>query len=193
QWRQISLPCNPGANNTVTAVFGDDIPGTYGTEWILYRYDASGYVPLDATSDTLSQGVGYWIIQKSGSETTLDMPDNSAPTPTPIFKACPEGCFNIPLATQANATQWNMIGYPFVSSGSLGDVRVRPDSGSYSSVYNLDDAQPLGLVHSQLWTYNGSGYTAVDTSGNLDAWKGYWVSTLENADDLPLSLLVPKP
>jgi hypothetical protein len=65
QWRQISLPCNPGKASSVSAVFGDDIVGSYGTDWIVYRYDSGGYVPLSEL-DALSQGVGYWIIQKSG-------------------------------------------------------------------------------------------------------------------------------
>mgnify|MGYP001827606307 FL=1 len=39
QWRLISLPCNPGVTNTPTGQFGDDISGTYGTDWLMYEYD----------------------------------------------------------------------------------------------------------------------------------------------------------
>ncbi|MCK5920914.1 MAG: FG-GAP repeat protein, partial [Methylococcales bacterium] len=141
QWRQISLPCDPGENNTVTKVFGDDITGIYGTDWLIYLYDNDGYVLLEA-DDTLSQGVGYWIIQTSGSRETLDMPGNSTPTPVtstalnPVLNpgACldletAKGCFAIPLAVQANGVQWNMIGYPFVFTGTLDNARIQTETG----------------------------------------------------------------
>jgi predicted amidohydrolase len=195
QWRQISLPCDPGANNTVAAVFGDNIPGTYGTDWILYRYDASGYVALTATAP-LSQGVGYWIIQKSGDEATLDMPDNSTPTPIASISGCldtAKGCFEIPLATQENEVQWNMIGYPFVSSASLGNARVQTDSDICAAGCDLDTDQSQGIIHNQLWAYNGTNYDVVNTSGNLEPWGAYWLAALQNADGLSSRLLLPKP
>ncbi|MCK5921095.1 MAG: hypothetical protein KAG66_09145, partial [Methylococcales bacterium] len=205
QWRQISLPCNPGTNDSVTSVLGDDIPGTYGNDWRLYRYDTNGYVALTAT-DSLSQGVGYWVIQTSGDDRILDMPDNSTPTPdfsTDSYpashsKACFEfetakGCFPIPLATQANAVQWNMIGYPFISAGALGNARIQTDADSCASGCDLDTAHSQGIVHNQLWTFNGTHYEVVDTSGNLEPWGGYWLATLQSAEGLNPRLLLAKP
>jgi hypothetical protein len=205
QWRQISLPCNPGANNTVSAVFGDDIPGTYNTDWILYSYNGSGYPQLSET-DTLSQGSGYWIIQKSGGDVVLSMPDNSTPTPvTQASAGCTSsnGCFEIGLDRQPlESTTWTMIGYPFASSESLGDVRVL-NALSHHEVggcdYNdngcdLDTASHNDIVHNTFWTYNGSAYAQVDTSGNLDPWTGYWVATGDGHDqENPLYLMLPKP
>jgi len=194
-WQQVSLPCDPGVNSTVTAVFGDNIPGTYGRDWFVYRYDANRYVMLLAT-DTLSQGEAYWIFQRSSSDTILDMPDNSTPTPVTDPVGCldtAKGCFEIPLITQANRAQWSMIGYPYASSGSLGDVRVQTDTGVCASGCDLDTAQSQGIIFSRLSAFNGTFFTQVDTSDNLDPWNGYWVATLHNADDLNPRLLVPKP
>jgi hypothetical protein len=194
KWQQISLPCDPGENNSVSAVFGDDILAAYSTDWILYRYDSSGYVPLGET-DTLSQGVGYWIIQKSGSEVTLDMPDNSSSTPVTNSTSCLEaaqGCFAIPLVTQLNTTQWNMVGYPFASAGNLGGVRVVTTPSPCTLYCDLDEAESHDIVHNQFWSYDGTSYTKVDTSGNLDPWKGYWVATLNQASGTSPRLLVPK-
>ena len=200
QWRQISLPCNPGANNTVTAVFGDDIPGTYGTDWTLYRYDTSGYIEL-AVTDPLSQGVGYWIIQKSGSDVVLDMPKSSTPTPVTSPTGClssAKGCVEIPLNQKPRDVEWNMIGYPFASSGGLSNTRVLTDpqafdDGGCTSGCDLDTANAHHIVHNQLWTYNGSAYTTVDSSGNLNPWKGYWIATGIRHDADNPRLLVPKP
>jgi len=195
KWQQISLPCDPGENNSVSAVFGDDILAAYSTGWILYRYDNSSYVALDET-DTLSQGVGYWIIQKSGSEVTLDMPDNSSSTPVTSSTSCldtAQGYFAIPLVTQLNTTQWNMVGYPFASAGNLGKVRVVTTPSPCTLYCDLDEAESQGIVHNQFWNYDGASYTKVDTGGNLDPWKGYWVSTLNQASGTSPRLLVPKP
>jgi hypothetical protein len=196
QWRQISLPCNPGKASSVSAVFGDDIVGSYGTDWIVYRYDSGGYVPLSEL-DALSQGVGYWIIQKSGGEVTLEMSasDNSTSTPITNPVGClgtAQGCFEIPLLTQANTTQWNMIGYPFASAGGLGGARVVATPSPCTSGCDLNGAESHDIVHNQFWSYDGTSYTKVDTSGNLDPWKGYWVATLNQASGTSPRLLVPK-
>ncbi len=195
KWQQISLPCDPGANNSVAAVFADDISGTYGRDWILYRYDSGGYVLLSET-DTLTQGVGYWIIQASDSEVTLDMPDNSTPTPVTGLTGClgtAQGCFEIPLTTQTNATQWNMIGYPFASSGSLGNARVLTNTGACATGCELDVAQSSGITTNKLWNYDGINLAMVTASDNLDPWKGYWAATLSQADGASPSLVIPKP
>ena len=195
QWRQISLPCRPGQNNTVDDVFGDDGLGTYGTDWALFRFDASsnGYVK-PAITDSLDQGVGYWIVQRSGSSKTLDMPAGSVPTPVTETAACPagvEGCFEIPLGTRSNATQWNMIGYPFNTSKPLADVQIVNTSDDCSSGCAMDTDQAGSIINNELWTYNGSSYTEINTAGRFDAWTGYWLATWEGAHGTDPRLVVP--
>jgi len=197
QWHQISLPSNPGANNSVDAVFGDDGLGVYGNDWLIYRYDTGTdkYAELAAT-DTLNQGVGYWIIQRTGSEKTLSMPAGSTPTPTSNPAGCPSGnCFPISLGTEFSAKQWNMIGYPYDTAGTLGNTTVAADSGDCAPSCDLDTAESGAIVHNQLWSYNGiDDYALINTSDNLEPWMGYWSPTLVNAATLaPVKLVVPKP
>jgi len=194
QWRQISLPCNPGSNNSVEAVFGDDDLGVYDTDWVLFRYDTGidNYIKLLAT-DTLSQNIGYWIVQKSGGEKTLNMPQGSIPASISASAECIEsskGCYEIPFGTESNATQWNMIGYPFKTGGLLSDARVMTDSGGCEAGCTLDIAKSNGIVNDVLWTYNGTDYTTVDVGGSLDPWSGYWSVSLESAGDSNPKLLV---
>lgn len=196
QWRQISLPCDPGANNTVAAVFGDDGLGSYGTDWILWAYDpaTNAYTDIDL-SDALEQGKGYWIIQKTSSDKTLDMPENSITTQASQITDClstAKGCFEISLETQDAVVEWNMVGYPFASAQSLSNSRVVTESGTCASGCDLNTAGTEGVVNSQLWTYNGSSYTTVDTSGNFDPWTGYWAATLPSSHGLTPRLLVPR-
>lgn len=201
QWYQISLPYDPGTN-TVSDLFGDDNLGSYDTVWVVFRYDSATntYVKL-ALTDTLKQGVGYWIIQKTGSDKTIDMPMVSTPTfgpppPRSVQSACPfaRSCFSIPLNTNIGASSWNMIGYPFAMSGRLNDVRVVATENTVVPGYTLNDAETLGILHNQLWSYNGSGYNLIDTNdGNLDPWIGYWASTMNNARAYSPNLLIPTP
>ncbi|MCF6203069.1 MAG: SGNH/GDSL hydrolase family protein, partial [Methylococcaceae bacterium] len=196
QWHQISLPLNPGSNNTVADIFGDDGLGSYGTDWGLYSYNpGTNSYDQPGITDTLSQGVGYWIIQMSGDDKILKMPAGSTETPTTNPTGCPVGkdCFEIPLATESGADQWNMVGYPFAVSGLLSDSRIVATTSNCTSGCEIDDAEIDGVFHNQLWTYNGTEYVEVSTTiGTLDPWLGYWAATLNNASTNNPSLLFSK-
>ncbi len=192
KWHQISLPYDPGVYNTVNNVFGDDGLGTYGTDWVIYSFDAISNVYVKpALTDALRQGVGYWMIQLTGSDKTLDMLQGS--TPTVSHMACPIGrCFEIPLDTRAGTIQWNMIGYPFSSKELFNRTRIGTKTPICNSGCTIDDAQANDIFHNQLWSYDGFVYKLIDTSnGNLDPWLGYWAGILNNADGKEPSLLIP--
>ena len=204
QWRQVSLPCVPAGSGSVADVFGDDIADafgavspTYETSWVVYKYDLStsgGYIKLEKT-DTLDVGVGYWIVQQSGGDATLDLPANSSSAAPIQSDACPSdaGCFEIPLKTKAGAVGWNMIGRPSHVSSTLGDTRIHADTDACTSGCDLDTANSGELVHNQLWTYDVSSYTlATNPDGTLEPWVGYWAATLQSADGKSPKLLVPK-
>jgi len=195
EWQQISLPMIPPANkNTVLDVFGDDGLGTYGTHWTLYRYETSTntYSELNEASP-ISQGVGYWIIQLTGTDKELYMPPESSTTPASVSTGCSgASCFQIPLDTKNGAIQWNMIGYPFGIGQSLSASRITASIAECTPSCTLDIAQDKDIVHDQLWGYNGSSYSVVDTTGDLDPWQSYWTATLNSADGTPV-LLIPAP
>ncbi len=184
KWHQISLPLNPGSNNTVADIFGDDGLGTYDIDWKIYRYNpvTNKYVK-PAITDTLSQGVGYWIIQMSGDDKILQMPIGSTETPTTTPTGCPvnKDCFEIPLATGAVTDQWNMVGYPFAGSGLLSNSRIVATTTNCTSGCEIGDAEIDGVFKNQLWTYDETEYVDVTTIDTLDPWLGYWATTLNNA------------
>jgi len=196
QWRQIGLPCQPPNDaNTVETVFAGSELGVYGTDWILYRYDVSGYVPL-GSGDSLSQGTGYWIIQtnEESSNKKLSLPANSTPTPISLSSGCidsAEGCFDISLvANPDGAVQWNMVGYPFADPGPLSNVRIQTESGACSEGCDLNTAHSSGLVHNLFLSYDGEAYDSFDSSQEFSPWTAYWSATLDQAS---LKLLIPKP
>ncbi len=215
QWRQISLPCDPGVNNKASDVFAN-ITVAYGTGWALYRYDTTSNTYVDVgTTGTLEQGVGYWIIQKSGSAVDLVMPQGSTQTPTANC-ASSRGCFEIPLATKNGENQWNMVGYPFGDYGTpspLTAVSVATSGVDNLGGYNtpcsrgggfggpggdgctMSESEQVGITEKSLWTYNGSTYTEVKGSDTLNAWTAYWLATLSPraAHEGPVELVIPRP
>jgi len=195
QWMMIGLPCDPGVHNTVMEAFGDEIPGAYGKDWIMFSYDGNGYAALEADT-SLSQGVGYWILQRSGIDRFIQLPGSSTRTQVTNPEGCltsAKGCFEIPLTTQANSSQWNLISYPFWNTASLADVRVVTDTGACVSGCDLDTAQSQGILHNELWSYNGEQFDTITSSKILYPLLGYWALTLDQADGSNPRLLVPKP
>jgi hypothetical protein len=194
QWHLISLPYSPGTNNTISDIFGDDGLGVYDSDWVIYSYNtATNKYIKPRLTDTLSQGVGYWIIQYTDSDKKLDMSKNS--TPTTNTAACStDSCFKIPLATKPGTSQWNMLGYPFSSEELLSKTRVDTTSPICSSGCTIDEAKDEGIIQNQLLSYNGSTYKTIDaTTGSLKPWLGYWANTENNADGKSPSLVIPKP
>lgn len=213
QWRQISLPCNPGSHNNVASIFSE-IPGVYGTDWVLYRYepDENTYVQLD-TESTLSQEEAYWIIQKNSSAVQVSMPQGSIPTMLTVSEACtsPQGCF-IASPTSSIADDqghWHMLGYPFDKKRVVSTIRLRTTSGLTSSAIegcneavgcSLKQAKQRGVTEETLWTYTESGYKQITEEDFVSPWEGYWLHTLVNVDQWgnslgpkPLRIHIPKP
>ncbi|MCK5828679.1 MAG: FG-GAP repeat protein [Methylococcales bacterium] len=198
QWHQVSLPMDPKAKNTVANVFGDDGLGTYNTNWRVFYYNinSNSYVKL-ALTNTLSPGVGYWIIQTTGSNKTLEMPIGSATISTalPAPAGCSSvSCFQIALGTQAATTQWQMIGYPYGTSQLFSKSRVHTNTAPCnSSGCTVLEAKDGSIFNNQLWSYNGSSYSVINANNNLEPWMGFWGATLNNSNGTTPSLLIPKP
>ena len=126
QWKMLSLPCDPGASNTVADVFGDDMTGTYGVDWIVFERDeaADQYDALTLTS-TLAAGIGYWIK-------TLDVGESVT-----VGSLSPP-VTEVDLVADADGVQ-NLLGHPFDFDVCWGDVRVVDGT----SVLTLDQADPV--------------------------------------------------
>ena len=188
QWRQISLPCNPGTNNKVSDIF-NNLPGTYNIDWVLYQYNttSSTYTMLGKNS-VLKQGKGYWIIQKNGVSVSLKMPQGSTPNATATF-----GTFDIRLATKNGAKQWNMIGYPYDTAEALYNIKVSTHSGDCAPDCRLGSDKNKAIVHKQFWTYEHNAYTQINADDNLNPWTAYWVLAYPDAAAIaPVKLMVTK-
>jgi len=186
EWRIISLPSIPPAGeNTVEKVFGDDILGQYGTDWIMYGFDTqtNSYGEALKPNDPVEHGRGYWITQITGHPVTLKMPSGST-------EATEKYSLQLASVAGGNSTQWTLSGNPFSSSLNLGELSLKTDSGACSSTpCNLDKAETEKLLHNQVWVYDGNGYVQKDKQSMLNAWGGFWAASLGNSQGRELSLL----
>jgi hypothetical protein len=201
QWQQVGLPrALPSKENTVAAVFGDDLNGlTYNTHWVVYFYDtAKGNYVNPGLDGELQQGVGYWIIQKSGGAATLSLPSGSTATSSTTSTQCPSNkkCFEIPLITKNGDTGWNMLSHVFELGVTLNQLRVITNAGSAcASGCTLEAAKIAGIVHDQFWYYDGASYQELGSNDQIKPWHGFWAATLNRTPSLDLEpkLLIPKP
>jgi len=179
QWQLISLPADPQGANTVRAVFGDDISGAYRDSWVLYAYNPEEKSYRELGYETpLTQGKGYWIIQKTGRMVTLNMPEGSTATVVPFQ-------FDLTSPGPADGSQqWNISGNPFSASISLNNISVKTNSGVCSNqACDLDKADSENILHKTLWRYTGSGYKIISSGDKLTPWEGFWSAVLEGARD----------
>ena len=199
KWLQIGLKTAPPVGSTVADIIGDDISGSYGSEWVIYSYETStnSYRQLSPT-DTMLAGIGYWFIQTTGNPVTIDMPDASTDVNVRQSPACSsfEGCFEIPLQTSNSyKTQWQMIGYPFRDNGEIDKIRV-VTAGIGSDCFTgctLAEANEKYLVSEPLYHYDGTSYQQLTTEGSepFEPWDGAWIATLPYATGQNPTLLIP--
>ncbi len=199
-WRQISMPANLGALNTMADVFADDLPAAQlGVLWTVYRYNpASNSYYMVALDDTLQAGEGYWALQKTGANVNIDLPTGiQETTASGTYSQCSSatGCYVQVLPTQAGDTQWSMPGYPFEFTTSLSAARIVTDSGVCADIdgCTLDEAAAANILNKELFRYNGTSYDRLGSGHVLTGWSGVWAATLAGADGLNPRLLLPLP
>ena len=192
QWKQISIPCDPGGSATVTDILANDLDGIYGTNWVVHRRDESttSYVQL-ALGDSLSIGEGYWlksnlpnqVVGMSGATNSL----TDSPL-TGVLAAPSAGC-------GGSAGQCNKVGHPHDFSVCWADVLV-DDGGSILSLAAVDPAgvcQSTGgatcIMSRVAYKWNGAAYAPFDGAtpgmeGTLVPWDGIWVSANKSGIEL---------
>ena len=201
QWKQIALACDPGGGATVASVFGDDFTGTYGTNWIVYRYDASAqsYVQL-ATTDTVSVGQGYWI--KTNMPVVAPGVDTAGTVNAVTDVALVTSTADPPAGCASSAGRCNMVGTPHAYDVCWADVQV-VDGANVLSLAEADpggvcqaaNADANGCVMSRIahkWT--GASYAPFDgqtpgMEGTTVPWDGFWVSAVRSGIQLRLPSL----
>ena len=190
-WKQISMTCDQTAGNrTLGDVFGDDLAGTYETDWIVKERDAvnGGNVTL-ALTDPMEIGKGYWILTTPTAGTLVDNQGiDNVETEAPLASATTDG-----TGCGSSAGLCNLAGNPHKFSVCWSDVEVI-DGASSLSLAMADpggacqgaDAAANGCVMSRIaYKWTGAAYAPFDgitpmMEGTLVPWDGFWVSGVKS-------------
>ena len=169
-WKQISLPCDPGT--TVDDVFGDNLSGTYATDWVVFERDALNdtYVQL-ALTDTVEIGRGYWIKTLVGSQWVNIYGSNNVVTDFPL-ESDPAGRSNQAGHLYAYDVCWSDV--------EVIDSTADPLDCAAAPTCTLSEADAAGIMSRIAYKWTGSAYAAFDgvtpgLKGTLVPWDGFWV------------------
>lgn len=213
----LSLPCDPPTDQaTIADVLADDIPGAYGTSWILFRYDESlnngmggyfGGADLDINQAKLRAGEGFWLVHTNSDPVVLDLPDDSTvaslePQESTLANpACSstEGCYVSTLEGSGNATSitWQLLGNPFPATVDTNDQRLIAESGMAClapSGCDFTAAASANITAPFMWGYDETlttpnKYVQVgpDFSNSvMQTWAGAWVGGWEHGQGAKL-------
>ena len=197
-WSLLTVPANTSAQ-TVAQLFEDDLPvSTYGQSWVIYTFDSQSqsYV-IPPLSSSLAQGDGFWMVQITGTDVTIDLPAGVPDGDSELSDSCASsaGCFAARLSTSQTAGTWNLLGAPYASPVDISKIRVSSSNGICVAGCNLEQAKSEGLLLAEQWAYNSESgqYEAITSNGFLQPWQGFWVSLSALPAGTEVTVLFPKP
>jgi len=198
RWSLLTVPANSSAQ-TVEQIFGDDLPAaTYDQEWVIYRFDSALQNYSKPTpQDTLPQGDGFWMIQLTGAEVTVDLPADLPVGSAEVSDVCASsaGCFSIPLPANTASASWSMLGAPYDTPIDVTQIRVSSSNGTCISGCDLAEAKAAGLLPTDPQIYNSSNgsYENLTSLSALSPWQGFWVPSSALSAETNPTLHLPKP
>lgn len=212
-WTQIVIPGLTGNRTTVQQYFGSttldpaNLHPAGDQNWALYEYDpiSGSYLELNASS-LLKPGVGYWIIQATGSSVSITPPDFAIIAGLPYANcndgdfannATPDLCVITYLTgengTEGNGSPWRMIGNQSADSLQYLDLQQR-----FFTV-NLR-APNFGLFNPAIgsafqWDAGNEAFIDLKTNSTtaIPVWAGFWfnVGSVPESASNALALLLP--
>ncbi|HTY08349.1 MAG TPA: FlgD immunoglobulin-like domain containing protein, partial [Candidatus Edwardsbacteria bacterium] len=149
KWKMVSFPADLN-NMAVYTLLRDDLGSYDRTKWRLYEYQANQYVEYGASGPVNHLGHAYWLRQRVGQSTTVDV--DSAGTVVPSGATV-----DVPFASG-----WVDVGDPFLFPVKWSDI--------YAAT-GADTALIQGI-----YTYSGSAWT-FPVTGSMAPWEGYSLKT----------------
>jgi hypothetical protein len=215
-WELVGIPAELRTNTeTVSSVFSDDMLGTYGTDWIVYRrdYSESNNSSWDtqlSETDVLEFGKGYWLGSRNSESWNVN--DIASVDYNSSNNACTSNrCVEVDLKSVSldgesgddllgtGAHRYNMTGFTGKVAVDWADCRFIIDGTAYTP----SAAYEAGYVEKQIWQYNpgdgsadANGHTTCDdtTPGGckLEPYKGFWIKLHGLTKNKTVKLLIPQ-
>jgi hypothetical protein len=199
-WHLLSVPGSP-AQNTVEDIFDDALDVSHlspsgDSTWAVYTFDAEIQRYSRATANTpLGNGQGFWIIQITGDNVEIEMPQPSTGSVATVQDGCATsaGCFAVDLPTDDTSTQWLMTGSPFNWSVAASQLRVKAIPPICGDGCTLEESEQDGYTGNSVFAYDSvSGhYQTIDGDQLVAPWSGFWFDVEPLANGLDPQLLIP--
>jgi len=171
---------------------------SYGETWTIFTFDQQSQSYVSPTVDsTLTQGEGFWMLQATGADVTIDLPDDVPDGDAELTDACAsaEGCFSARISTSETASTWSLLGAPYSSPVEVNNIRISSSNGMCAAGCDLEQAKSIGLLLGEQWVFDATGgkYEALSSLDYLQPWLGFWFRSAALPAGTELTVLFPKP
>ncbi len=197
RWHQLAI-LGDSTGLTIEQLFGDDLPASeYNDSWAIFLWDSALQQYVNpGLSGSIPTGHGFWMLQKTGSPVSLDVPDvESVTTKTSPACSSANGCSEIPLTSNSNADLYNMVGSALPLTLDVDAIRLVSDSvdGICKDGCSPSEAAELDLVGRSLWHYDATlgSYRDLSETGSLNPWESFWVVAKSELAGSATSYLFP--
>jgi len=180
RWVLASFPGDSG-NYTIRELLANDTLSAeqYSKTWVLYVYSPKELkyekLSIDAT---IATGRGFWIIQKTDADITIDLPAIPMPETTK-GPACfgIDGCYTVMLESPDARSAGNISGTVTDARIRYGDIGITQDQPEFDCTKGCRawSALQSGIV-GPVWQYDSSAevYTPVDEDTFLEPGRGFF-------------------
>jgi len=211
-WKLISFPAElRGVSLSIDDLLGDDMTGTYGDDWRVYKREfsdtnnSSWYTYIDDTSTPLEFGKAYWLGSKNDENwNTLDLEDVDY-NATCASDQDATHCIEIPLVSVAlseddgddlqetGAYRYNMVSFTGHTPIHWSTCRIVVNGTTMTP----SEAKDNGYISNQIWIYSNSTnsyntFTDTDSSDWFIPYNGFWIEMDSQSKENNISLLIPQ-
>jgi len=197
-WESLVIPGNP-AGRTIEEFFGDYLEAEeFGSSWVVFTFDPETQLyELPTLNTSLPQGLAFWMIQQTGTDVTIGVPEDLQAGDAEPSIACVSaaGCFSIPLPSDPDSNSYALVGSPYDSPTPLSDVRLKTNIGvdNCTNGCDLDQASDEDFSNATVFVYDPqiNDYRDAGTSALIEPWQGYWLQSRPLLDGKSPELILP--
>lgn len=183
EWVQFGLPLDV-SNKGLAQLFGTTlIIDDYEQSWIVFKYDgiAKQYTVV-SLGDTIEPGLGYWVIQTTGLDLSVQLPAYLDQNIQTASTDCPAStlCHTVSKSVDGRAGEvaWLMVSNPFPTPIQLQKAFVGSDNNAGYSTLPFNE-QTVDNNLSRLFVYNGGPtYELLGPADELPAGQGAWIGII---------------
>lgn len=184
EWALASIPGDSGSYPIADVFVSDALPEEdYATTWVMFTFDAStgmySEVPIDGSVAT---GMGFWIVQQTGADVSVEILDLPMPAVTQPGAGCSDaiGCYVSNLQSQSSDASWNIVGAIANTAQNMSEMGFAQEQSGRGCVAGCTTQEALrDEVVGPMWQYDAASnaYLAVNENSEILPGQALWIRT----------------